>query len=127
MSKDATQSRFDALEQQFGAVATALRDGDPSQLESVSRQLQQMTVDFARELEAFSAKSGISTTQLRRAKALSQGFPVLRESLMRRQALVDQALQVVVPATQTQTYAAPTASPYGAGPKASGRFQSFTA
>lgn len=127
MSKDATQSRFDALEQQFGAVAAALRDGDTSQLESLSSQLQQMTVEFARELEAFSATSGISSTQLRRAKALSQGFPVLRESLMRRQALVDQALQVVVPATQNQTYAAPTASPYGAGPKASGRFQSFTA
>lgn len=127
MTQESTQSRFDALEQQFGAVATALRDGDPSQLESLSSQLQQMTIDFARELEAFSAVSGISATQLRRAKALSQGFPVLRESLLRRQALVDQALQVVVPATQTPTYGAPVASPYGAGPKASGRFQSFTA
>ncbi len=127
MSEESTQSRFSALEQQFGMVAAALRDGDVSQLESLSRQLQHMTVEFARELEGFSALSGLSSTQLRRIKALSQGFPVLRESLLRRQALVEQALQVAVPATQSHTYAAPKTSPYAGGPKASGRIQSFSA
>lgn len=127
MSEESTQLRFVALEQQFGAVASALRDGDVSQLESLSAQLQQMTVEFARELEGFSARAKLSSTQLRRIKALSQGFPVLRESLLRRQALVDQALRVAVPATHSQTYAATKTGPYGAGPKASGRIQSFTA
>lgn len=127
MSEESTQLRFTALEQQFGAVASALRDGDISQLESLSTQLQQMTLAFARDLEGFSALANMSSTQLRRIKALSQGFPMLRESLLRRQALVDQALRVAVPATHSQTYAAPKAGPYGAGPKASGRIQGFTA
>lgn len=127
MSEESTQSRFTALEQQFGAVASALRDGDISQLESLSTQLQQMTVEFARDLEGFSALANMSSTQLRRIKALSLGFPVLRESLLRRQTLVDQALRVAVPATHSQTYAASKTGPYGAGPKASGRIQSFTA
>jgi hypothetical protein len=127
MSEESTQMRLAALEQQFGAVAVALRDGDVFQLEALSTQLQQMTVEFAREVSGFSALAEISSTQLRRIKALSQGFPVLRESLLRRQALVNQALNVAVPATQNQTYATPKASAYGAGPKASGRFQGFAA
>jgi 1,6-anhydro-N-acetylmuramate kinase len=127
MNEELTQLRLAALEQQFGAVATALCDGDASQLESLSRQLQQMTVEFAQEAASFSAHPGMSSTQLRRIKALCQGFPVLRETLQRRQALVSQALMVAVPATQNQTYAVSSAGPFGAGPKASGRIQSFSA
>ncbi|TAH11625.1 MAG: hypothetical protein EAZ11_08645 [Curvibacter sp.] len=127
MNEELAQLRFAALEQQFGAVATALCEGDTSQLESLSRQLQQMTVEFAQEVEAFSAQAGVSSTQLRRIKALCQGFPVLRETLQRRQALVSQALMVAVPATQNQTYSVSNTGPFGAGPKASGRIQSFSA
>ena len=64
---------------------------------------------------------------MRRIQALGQGFQVLRDSLARRQALVDQALRVVVPAVQTATYGAAAASPYGAGPKASGRLEGIRA
>jgi hypothetical protein len=127
MTENLTQLRLAALEQQFGAVATALCDGDASQLESLSRQLQQMTVEFAQEATSFSAQPGMSSTHLRRIKALFQGFPVLRETLQRRQALVSQALMVAVPATQNQTYSVSNTGPFGAGPKASGRIQSFSA
>jgi hypothetical protein len=126
MSEESTPG-LDALERQFGAVASALRDGDLSQLEGLSSKLQQMTVDFACTVRDGSSASATSFTQLRRVKALSQGFQVLRESLLRRQALVDQALQVVVPATQSTTYSTSAASQYGAGPKASGKFQSLLA
>lgn len=118
---------FDALEQQFGAVALALRNGDSAQLEALSSQLQQMTLDFARAVQEAPPQRDMSTTQLRRIRALGQGFQVLRDSLARRQALVDQALRVVVPAVQTATYGAASASPYGAGPKASGKLHGIQA
>ncbi|MDZ7937810.1 MAG: hypothetical protein U5M53_05815 [Rhodoferax sp.] len=126
MSEESTPG-FDALEKQFGSVALALREGDATQLEALSSQLQQMTVDFARTMRDFPSTSATSFTQLRRVKALGQGFQVLRESLLRRQALVDHALQVVVPATRSATYSSSSAGHYGAGPKASGEFQSFLA
>jgi hypothetical protein len=126
MSKQSSTVRMDALEAQFSAVAVALRDGDVSQLESLSTRLQQMTVEFAHELAEQPQVANMSFTQLRRARALAQGFVTLRESLLRRQAVVEQALQVVIPATQAPTYA-PMGSPYGAGPKSSGRFQGVAA
>jgi hypothetical protein len=126
MSDESTPG-LDALELQFGAVAAALRDGDTSQLEGLSSKLQQLTVDFARTVRDAPTTSATSFTQLRRVKALSQGFQVLRESLLRRQALVDHALLVVVPATQSATYSASATGHYGAGPKASGKFQSLLA
>lgn len=124
---DNTSTGFEALEQQFGAVSSALRDGDSTQLEVLSGQLQQMTVDFARAIQDAPPQNAMSATQLRRIRALGQGFQVLRESLARRQALVDQALRVVVPAVQTATYGAPTGSPYGAGPRASGKLHGVQA
>jgi hypothetical protein len=57
---------------------------------------------------------------------LSSTLAQVREQLVRRQGLVDQALKIMVPAMHMPVYAG-QAGPYGAGGLSSGRFQTFTA
>jgi hypothetical protein len=122
MSFTSLEHQLNLIERQFNEVSRSLIDGDPVNVETSSGALQQLAVDFVQMVDE-SGQSILNTPQLAlRIKAISEGMPVLRESLIRRSAFVDRALQLVVPATQQTTYAA-SSGPYGGGFKQSGQMK----
>ncbi len=126
MSFTSLEHQLNLIERQFNEVSRSLVDGDPVTVETSSGALQQLAVDFVQMVDE-SGQSILNTPQLAlRIKAISEGMPVLRESLIRRSAFVDRALQLVVPATQQTTYAT-SSGPYGGAFKQSGQMKAQSA
>ena len=122
MSFTSLEQQFDLLEHQFNEVSSALVDGDPVAVQASSAALQQLSVDFV-EIADELGRGCLAPVHLAlRLKALADGLPTLRENLLRRSAYVDRALQLVVPAMQSATYAK-TNGPYGSGVRQSGKLK----
>lgn len=121
MSHSSVDRQLDLLEQQFKEVFVAVAQGDAASLQSGSAALQQLTVHFVQMMDDMAPADGMAAkTRLMRIKALAHSFPALRESLMRRSAYVEQALQLVVPTAPKATYA--DQSRYGNGARQAGAF-----
>lgn len=125
------EQQLDHLERQCEVVASALIGTDPAEVQTSSLALQQMAVNFTQMLGE-PGHNGLALAHQRvRLKALAQSMQTLRATLLRRMAYVEQALQLVIPATQKTTYAAPalgkTSRSYGQGGRPSGMFNGFSA
>ncbi len=126
MTLTSLEQQLDLLERQFNEVSSALIGGEPLAVQAASAALQQFAVDFLQIADEYGRSSALKGTMALRVKALAENLPMLRENLLRRTSYVDQALQLVIPATQKVTYGS-SSGPYGGGVKQSGQIKMFTA
>lgn len=125
MNNTTPDSYFDALEAHFHQLALAVATGDTDALPLLSEQLQQMAVTLSTVWRQWQ-RQGLASPQLgQRVKDLADSMQVVRAHVLRRATLVEQALNLVIPATVETTYAGNSA--YGSGPKASGRMSRIAA
>lgn len=126
MPFSALEQQLDDMERQFDVVASALVGAEPMEVQSNSVALQRMVVDFKHMVDACGidhlAHAHLST----RLQALAGNLSGLRENLMRRTAYVEQALQLVLPATEKTTYAQ-VSGPYGERVRRTGTFRALSA
>lgn len=130
MSFSALEQQLDHIEQQFDVVAAALVGTDPVEVQLSSAALQQLAVDFKQTVDELRRRGAAPAHLAKRLKVLADSMPALRSSLVRRTAYVEQALQLVIPATEKTTYgptSGPTSGPYGNGVRQSGTFRAFSA
>lgn len=120
MSHFSVDDQLDLLEQQFKEVFVAVAQDDAVTLQSGSATLQQLAVHFMQMMDGMAPGDLALASRAKRIQALAHGFPVLRESLARRAAYVEQALQLVVPTAPKATYA--DHSRYGNGARQAGAF-----
>lgn len=125
MNHTTPDSYFDALEAHFNQLAVAVAAGDIEVLPSLSEQVQQLSVTLSEVWQQWQRQGLANGVVTQRVKALAEGLQVVRANLLRRAMLVEQALNLVVPATVEPTYA--SSGTYGSGPKASGRLPTFAA
>ncbi|WP_296510465.1 hypothetical protein [Rhodoferax sp.] len=119
MNTFSPDSYFDALESHFNQLAVAVAAGDIEVLPALSEQVQKLSINLAEVWQQWQRQGLNDAVVTARIKALAEGFQVVRANLLRRAMLVEQTLNLVVPATMDPTYAGGGA--YGAGPKSSGR------
>lgn len=115
------------VEQHFNEVSEAIVSGEPQALAAASMALRQASLDFSALLQRLSPKDLKDEDFQRRVKKIASGMASQRESLIRRTALVEMALNAIVPATQSATYGAQTTGPYGSAGKQSGAFKYLSA
>jgi hypothetical protein len=115
-----------AVENHFLEVSAALVSGESDALLSASAALKQASLDCAQLVQRLSPADLKNPALKLRLKALADGLAVRRESLIRRTVLVERALNAVVPATRSATYAK-AAGPYGTAGQSSGSFKYLTA
>lgn len=125
MSTIQPDSYFDALEVQFNDLALAVATGDAETLPALSEQIQKTAVSLAGVWQQWQRQGLVEPGIPERVKALAEGLQIVRSSLLRRAMLVEQALNLVVPASVDPTYAG--GGNYGAGPKSSGRLAAVSA
>ena len=117
---------LEKVEQHVLSVRNALLGDDPALLESQCQQLQASVTELFRCYEQLQ-KLGVLPKKLNlRMKELSSALTLVRESLLRKSAFVDQALQIIFPSNAPSTYA-PKSSPYGAAIRNSGKFGGYSA
>ena len=127
MSVPSPVGAIEALEQRLFCVSEALKNGDVESLVPSIMEFHAVVVALASgSALSQDLERGPNTGDALRLKELSASLSQVREQLVRRQGLVDQALKMVVPATASPVYTKQS-GPYGAGARSSGRFQAFTA
>ena len=127
MSPSSPLGSIEALEQRLFCVSEALKNGDVEGLVSCIAEFHALVLAVARTQTPSQDLPLVPTAEATfRLKTLGSTLVQVREQLVRRQGLVDQALKMVIPATHTPVYANQS-GPYGSGARSSGRFQAFTA
>ncbi len=127
MSQPTLDSTLSALEAQLAFLSLALKTGAVEDMAVQAQAFQSLAVEANVLLAPWKPLGPhLQETDAARLRALGAGLAQVREQMLRRQALVEQALHMVVPAMYTPVYAA-AAGPYGSGTKSSGRFQGFSA
>lgn len=110
----------------FNDVSAALVGGDPEVLVRASAALQQTAFDFSALLECLTPADLQNKDMKSRLKNVAEGLALRRESLIRRTAWVERALNAVVPATQSATYSRAGES-YGRPARQTGAFKVLAA
>lgn len=100
----AIEQALSLIEQQCAAVAAAVASGEPQALETASQALRQTAVDFAALLQQLGGGQEIAPELQARLKPLAAQLHSQRENLLRRAALVEQAVQTLLPSTRQPTY-----------------------
>lgn len=114
------------LEFHVNTVSAALVSGEPVALEAASGALRQAAIDFSALLQRL-APSDLKNQDLKlRLKKIAEGLTTQRTSLIRRTALVEMALNAIVPASRDTTYAQ-AAGPYGSVGKQTGAIKYLAA
>ena len=120
------ETAFADVESQFDVMSKALVDGEPLALLTASAAMQQAAIDFSGLLQRLTPTELSNKDLKSRLKILADGMASRRESLIRRTALVERALNAVVPSTRNATYSQ-AAGPYGSLGKQTGAFKVFAA
>jgi hypothetical protein len=127
MSTSSPLGFIEALEERLFCVSEALKNGNVEDLVTSAAEFQALVVDIAKSKAQWQDPQHAPATEaVIRMERVGATLVQLREQLVRRQGLVEQALKVVIPATHTPVYTQQL-TPYGAGARSSGRFQAFTA
>jgi len=115
------QTALTVVERHCSDLSAALVSGEPLELASASAALRQGVSDFS-DLVGRLTTSEFKNRDLKaRLKTLAATMIAQKEGLIRRSVLVDLALNAIVPATRSTTYAQVT-GPYGSPGKQSGAF-----
>lgn len=126
MSSAPLEAALQNIEKQFGAVSAALVSGEPVALESASAALRQASIDMSTLVQRLTPADQKDSQLAARLKVLAEGLLERRAILLRRSALVERALNTILPTTQNGTYAS-AAGAYGNPAKSSGAFKRFSA
>ncbi len=121
MSQLSLSDQLDLVEHQFDEVFVVMVGSDPLAIEQASTAFQQLTVEFLRLVEAANPGEPASGEVAKRVKSLAQGISVLRSSLLKQAAGVEQALKIVVPVDASATYA--DSGPYSPVTRQTGSFK----
>jgi hypothetical protein len=92
------------IELQCEAVATAMGSGEPQALETASQSLKDAAVDFAALMQRLGGAQQAGPELRARLKKLAVQLNIQRENLLRRTAMVEQAVQTLLPSTRPATY-----------------------
>ena len=111
----------------FNEVSAALVSGEPVALEASSTALRLAAVEISALVQRLLPIERQDKLLKLRLKKIATGMAMQRESLIRRTALVQMALNEIVPATQGATYANKATGPYGSAGKQSGAFKYLSA
>ena len=110
----------------FDNVSAALVSGEPVALAAACASLRQASADCSKFVQQLTHIDRKNKKLKLRLKKIAQGMATQRESLIRRTALVEMALNAVVPATCDSTYAK-AIGPYGSAGKQTGAFKYLAA
>ena len=120
------ENALSAAELKFNEVSQALVSGEPLALAAASAALRQAGLDLSALLPGLPAIERHHPTLTSRLTRLSTGMADQRESLIRRAVLTERALNAIVPATRSATYAS-AAGPYGSLARQTGAFKVLAA
>lgn len=127
MSQPTLESTLSALEAQLAFLSLALKNGAVDDMAVQAQTFQSLVVESHALLAPWKPLGPhLQSADANRLRALGAELAQVREQMLRRQALVEQALHMVVPAMCTPVYAA-AVGPYGVGAKSSGRFKALIA
>jgi hypothetical protein len=109
------------------ALSAALLAGHPEHVASAAHDSQRSALALTMALQALQRRGGQLTPECkRRLRRLGQDLAQQREACLRRGAVVDRALNSMLPCTRPTTYAG-AAGPYGQQARRTGAFRSMTA
>lgn len=114
------------VELHFNDLSAALVSGEPVALTVASAALRQAAIDFSALLQRLSPADVKHKALKARLTQISNGMALQRESLLRRTALVEMALNTVMPTAVKPTYAQ-TGEPYASLGRQSGAFKYLAA
>lgn len=114
------------VEVHFNDVSAALVSGEPVALTVASAALRQAALDFSALLQRLTPADVKHKALKPRLTQISNGMALQRESLLRRTALVEMALNTVMPSAPKATYAQ-TGGPYASVGRQSGAFKYLAA
>ena len=115
------------VEHHFNDVSAALVSGEPLALATASTALRQAAIDFSGLLQRLTPSDRNNKNVKSRLKKIADGMAAQRECLLRRTVLVEMALNAIVPATRSATYAQAATGPYGSAGKQTGAFKYLAA
>lgn len=121
-----TEKSLADVERCFNDVAAALVSGEPVALEAASTLLRQAAINLSTLMQGLSPVERNNQDLTLRLKKIADGTAILKDGLFRRTALVEMALNAVVPATQDASYAK-ASGPYGSAGKQTGAFKYLAA
>jgi hypothetical protein len=101
---DALATQLDQLEHQFNQIALILADGDAEALPQASEILQGLSCEVLELIGSGRGLYSLNAAQRQRLSALSRGMVLIHETLARRAAFVNQALEIVLPTPPKATY-----------------------
>lgn len=120
------ETSLSEVEVHFNDVSAALVSGEPVALTVASAALRQAALDFSALLQRLTPADVKHKALKPRLTQISNGMALQRESLLRRTALVEMALNTVMPSAPKSTYAQ-TAGPYASVGRPSGAFKYLAA
>lgn len=131
MSEFSLEQYWERVESHFQHASLALAGGNSQALSEHSAGLQQLAVDLMDYLNRGGAVAPVTPALRQRMVELSTLMPALRDTLHRRTAYADLALQTLVPVAPHATYggdrARPGAAVYGTIPRQSGSLKTVAA
>jgi hypothetical protein len=110
-----------SIERLIHEFSEALVLGDPQALALASTALRQGAVNFVQLAPKWGATALKNQSLQLRLKRISNSLAIRRESLIRQSVVVERALNTLIPASRTTTYAKEI-GPYGTPGKPSGTF-----
>ncbi|MDP2367539.1 hypothetical protein [Rhodoferax sp.] len=123
---DPLESALRQIEQRSGAVSAKLITGEPQALADAASALQQIAVEFFQIAPSLTLSTTASAALKARLQRIAAGMAMQRENLIRRQVVVQRALDAILPAAQGSAYAK-TTSPYSSVGKQTGAFKVLAA
>ncbi len=124
MNAPTIEQQLISVEHQLDEVVEHLGAGDAQALVQVSAGLQATAVGLVQLLQT-SKTIRVLPEQRHKMGQLAQRLLFLRESLLRRTAYVERALQVIMPTVEKTTYFTP--GPYAKTTRSAGAVHTFTA
>lgn len=123
---DPLESALAQIEQRFAAVSAKLIAGEPQALAEAASAMQQVAIEFSQIAPSLSLSVGNSAALKTRVRRIAAGMAIQRENLIRRQVVVQRALDAILPAAQGVAYPK-TSSPYSSVGRQTGAFKVLAA
>ena len=106
-TRESTVRLLIEVEQQLEAVDSGLREADPSALQAACTELRRASLDFASVLEAALSAEAFDPPIRGRIEAVARRLALQRESLARRNVVVERALASIMRRHAGPTYSVP--------------------
>ena len=98
------QDSLDQAQRSVAATGQALLLGDPERVHAATRELHDGAHALALALRGVDGGASLVASLRERLVSVARDIGIQREALLRRSAVVDRALQALVPQTQSSTY-----------------------